>query len=116
MRNLREFAYVTYAAVRTYLRGSAYPVPFFIFSLLLLLISIIGKEPINEVLELIRHRPETDEDEDDETFLRRFSICEEDRLARTGEMRTGRNGPRWFRSENVIPIEWARKRSPRGGL
>ena len=24
-----------------------------------------------------------------------------DRLAKTGEMRTGLNGPRWFRSENI---------------
>jgi hypothetical protein len=29
---------------------------------------------------------------------------------RTGEMRTGLNGPRWFRSENVIPTEQARAR------
>ena len=60
---------------------------------------------------LIRRRPETDdEEEDNEAFLRRFCICEEDRLAKTGEMRTGLNGPRWFRSENIIPIEQARVR------
>jgi hypothetical protein len=63
----------------------------------------------------MHHRPETDwEEEDNETFLRRFCICEEERLARTGEMRTGRNGPRWFRSENVIPIERARARMRKG--
>jgi hypothetical protein len=60
---------------------------------------------------MIHRRPETnDEEEDNETFLRRFNICEEERLARTGVMRTGLNGPRWFRSENVVPIEQARAR------
>jgi hypothetical protein len=55
------------------------------------------------------------DDEDNESFLRRFSICEEERLAKTGEMRTGLNGPRWFCSENVVPIEqaWSRRKSPR---
>jgi hypothetical protein len=51
-----------------------------------------------------------DEEEDNEAFLHRFCICEEDRLARTGEMRAGLNGPRWFRSENIVPIEQARAR------
>jgi hypothetical protein len=59
---------------------------------------------------LIRHRPEMNDDEDNESFLRRFSICEEERLAKTGEMHTGLNGPRWFRSKNIIPIEQARGR------
>ena len=35
-------------------------------------------------------------------------------VKRTGwpksEMHTGLNGPRWFRSENIIPIEQARAR------
>ena len=53
---------------------------------------------------------QTDDDMDDETFLRKYSICEEDRLAKTGVMRTGLKGPRWFRSDNVIPIELARRR------
>jgi hypothetical protein len=66
---------------------------------------------------LIPHRPETNEEEEDnETFLRRFSICEEERLARTGKMHTGLNGPRWFRSENVVPIEQVRRRSPGGRI
>ena len=64
---------------------------------------------------MIPYRPEVDEEEDNETFLRRFCICEEDRLARTGEMHTGLNGPRWFRSENVIPLEQARARQRPGG-
>jgi hypothetical protein len=56
-------------------------------------------------------RPEmNDGEEDNETFLRRFCICEEERLARTGEMRTGLYGPRWFCSENIVPIEQARTR------
>ena len=56
-------------------------------------------------------RPEmNDEDGDNETFRRRFCICEEERLARTGEMRTGLYGPRWFCSENIVPIEQARTR------
>jgi hypothetical protein len=59
------------------------------------------------------YHPQDDEEEDDETFHRRHSICEEDRLAQTGIMRTGLNGPRWFRSENVIPIEWARRKACR---
>ena len=59
---------------------------------------------------MIRRRPETDDEEDNQAFLRRFCICEEDRLARTGEMRTGLNCPRWFRSKNIIPIEQARAR------
>jgi hypothetical protein len=60
---------------------------------------------------LIHRRPEmTDEEEDNESFLRRFSICEEERLARTGEMHTGLNGPRWFRSSNIVPIEQVRAR------
>ena len=61
---------------------------------------------------MIRRRPETDDEEEDNvSFLRQFCICEEDRISRTGEMRTGLNGPRWFRSENVIPIERARAQS-----
>ena len=55
-------------------------------------------------------RPEMNDEEDNETFLRRFGICEEERLARTGEMRTGLYGPRWFCSENIVPIEQARTR------
>jgi len=31
-------------------------------------------------------------------------------LAGTGEMSDGLNAPRWFRSENIIPIEKARAR------
>ena len=50
-----------------------------------------------------------DEGEDNETFLRRC-ICEEEWLARTGEMRTDLYGPRWFCSENIVPIEQARTR------
>ena len=68
------------------------------------------KRSVREV-PLIRRRPETDDEEEDNvSFLRQFCICEEDRISRTGEMRTGLNGPRWFRSENVIPIERARAR------
>jgi hypothetical protein len=49
-----------------------------------------------------------EDDEDDESFARRYCVYEEDRLARTGQMHTGLNGPRWFRSENIVPIERAR--------
>jgi hypothetical protein len=59
---------------------------------------------------MIYRRPETAEEKDNESFLRRFCICEEDRLARTGKMGDGLNAPRWFRSENIIPIEKARAR------
>jgi hypothetical protein len=48
------------------------------------------------------------EEMDNESFLRRYSICEEERLARTGIMRTGLNGPRWFRSHNVVCLEKVR--------
>jgi len=56
-------------------------------------------------------RPEmNDKEEDNEAFLRRFCICEEEWLARTGEMRTDLYGPRWFCSENIVPIKQARTR------
>lgn len=60
---------------------------------------------------MVWNRPESDdEDEDDVSFSRRYCIYEEDRLAQTGKMSTGLNGRRWFRSENIIPIEQARAR------
>jgi len=49
-----------------------------------------------------------DDDMDDETFMRKYSLCEEDRLAKTGVMRTGLDGPRWFRSPNVVCLEKVR--------
>jgi hypothetical protein len=56
-------------------------------------------------------RLEIEEDEeDDESFSRRYCIYAEDRLARTGEMRTGLNGRRWSRSGNIVQIEQARAR------
>jgi hypothetical protein len=53
-------------------------------------------------------------EEDNESFLRRYSICEEERLTRTGMMRTGLSGPRWFRSANVICLERVRAMRAKG--
>jgi hypothetical protein len=51
---------------------------------------------------------EEDEDEDDETFMRRITFAEEDRHRFTST--PWRGGFRWFRSENVVPMErWRRK-------
>jgi hypothetical protein len=49
-------------------------------------------------------------DEDDETFMRRITFAEEDRHRYTST--PWRRGFRWFRSENVVPMErWRRKKS-----
>jgi hypothetical protein len=79
--------------------------PVFTFLSLLLRLQI-GKVE-RRIPYLTYHRPETEE-EDNESFLRRYSICEEERLVRTGEMRTGLNGPRWFRSANIVCLEKVR--------
>ena len=47
-------------------------------------------------------------DEDDDAFMRRITFCEEDRHRFTST--PYRSGFRWFRSENVVPIERWRKR------
>ena len=66
---------------------------FFLLSLLMALAIFVIAAPAVVAVALTRsnhRRPEmNDEEEDNETFLRRFCICEEERLARTGEMRTG---------------------------
>ena len=46
--------------------------------------------------------------DEDEAFLRRFTVPEEDRRLYTSTPRSG--GYRWFRSPNVIPIERERSR------
>ncbi len=47
-------------------------------------------------------------DEDDETFMRRITFAEEDRHRFTST--PYRSGFRWFKSDNVVPIErWRRK-------
>ena len=53
------------------------------------------------------------EDEDDDTFMRRITYCEEERRLRTSTPWSG--GYRWFRSPNVVPIEryQAAKKKPR---
>jgi hypothetical protein len=52
-------------------------------------------------------------DEDDETFMRRITFAEEDRHRFTST--PYRSGFRWFKSENVVPIErWRRKGSGAG--
>ena len=49
-------------------------------------------------------------DEDDETFMRRITFAEEDRHRFTST--PYRSGFRWFKSENVVPIErWRKKES-----
>jgi hypothetical protein len=49
-------------------------------------------------------------DEDDETSMRRITFAEEDRHRYTST--PWRGGFRWFRSENVVPMErWRRKKS-----
>ena len=55
------------------------------------ILAIVALAGVAVALTRSNHRrPEmNDEEEDNETFLRRFCICEEERLARTGEMRTG---------------------------
>jgi len=80
---------------------------FFPLSLLMALVIFAIAAPAVVAVALTRsnhRRPEmNDEEEDNEN-------CEEERLARTGEMRTGLYGPRWFCSENIVPIEQARTR------
>ena len=80
---------------------------FFPLSLLMALAIFAIAAPAVVAVALTRsnhRRPEmNDEEEDNEN-------CEEERLARTGEMRTGLYGPRWFCSENIVPIEQARTR------
>ena len=87
---------------------------FFPLSLLMALAIFAIAAPAVVAVALTRsnhRRPEmNDEEEDNETFLRRFCICEEEWLARTGEMRTDLYGPRWFCSENIVPIKQARTR------
>jgi hypothetical protein len=51
---------------------------------------------------------ESQEDDEDEAFLKRVTFCEEDRLRITATPWSG--GFRWFKSPNVIPIEQWRKR------
>jgi hypothetical protein len=46
--------------------------------------------------------------DEDEAFLRRFTVPEEDRRLYTSTPRSG--GYRWFRSPNIIPIERERRR------
>jgi hypothetical protein len=46
--------------------------------------------------------------DEDEAFLRRFTVPEEDRRLYTSTPRSG--GYRWFLSPNVIPIERERSR------
>jgi hypothetical protein len=50
------------------------------------------------------------EDAEDEAFLRRLVLPEEDRRRLYPATRPWTGGYRWFRSENVIPIEQARRR------
>jgi len=52
---------------------------------------------------------DSQEDEEDEAFLRKIVFCEEDRRRRYPTLQwTG--GYRWFMSPNIIPIEqWRRK-------
>ncbi len=52
--------------------------------------------------------PNRTEDEDEE-FFRRFVLCEEERLKRYPTT-VWMGGYRWFRSDNVIPLE--RYRTP----
>jgi hypothetical protein len=51
-------------------------------------------------------------DEDDKTFMRRITFAEEDRHRFTST--PYRSGFRWFKSENVVPIERWRKKG--GGV
>lgn len=46
--------------------------------------------------------------DEDQAFLRRFTVPEEDRRLYTSTPRSG--GYRWFRSPNIIPIERERRR------
>jgi hypothetical protein len=50
------------------------------------------------------------EDVEDETFLRRLVLPEEDRRRLYPASRPWTGGYRWFRSPNVIPLEQARRR------
>ena len=56
----------------------------------------------------MRIEAKQDEDAEDENFLRRLVLPEEDR-ARYGIPWSG--GYRWFRSLNVIPLESERRRA-----
>jgi hypothetical protein len=52
---------------------------------------------------------------EDEAFLRRFTVPEEDRALFTSAKWTETGGYRWFRSANVVCIEHYRKRA-KGGV
>jgi hypothetical protein len=57
--------------------------------------------------------PQTEEDEDDDAFMRSITWCQED-LRRLYPHLVGKGGGfRWFRSPNVVPIEKYRKRTAR---
>ena len=51
------------------------------------------------------------DDHEEETFLRRFVVPEEDRYLFTSAPWSG--GFRWFRSPNVVPLECERRRRQR---
>jgi hypothetical protein len=53
------------------------------------------------------NRSVEDPDERD-TSWQRFVLCEEERIARTGNS-PGSIGFRWFRSPNIVPIEQIRR-------
>lgn len=52
-----------------------------------------------------------DEADDDDIFLRRLIMCEEDRR-RLFPTSTWAGGYRWFKAGNVVPLEYYRQPKP----
>jgi hypothetical protein len=57
----------------------------------------------------------TPNSEDDDAFLRRFVVPEEDRPFFTSAKWTETGGYRWFRSPNVVCLEHYRRKPVKGG-
>jgi hypothetical protein len=62
----------------------------------------------------VETEPKPDGITEDEAFLRRFVVPEEDRPLFTSAKWTETGGYRWFRSENVVCLEHYRKRRAKG--
>jgi hypothetical protein len=60
----------------------------------------------------VETKREPNDRSEDEAFLRRFVVPEEDRSRFTSAKWTETGGYRWFRSPNVVCIEHYRKKTP----